>query len=55
MNKLYYVIVINDKTKRKEYLTTIPFSHKECMTIISKLKQYPITRFTIEEATQQAY
>ena len=51
MEKLYYVIVINEKTNKKQYLTTNPFTHKECMTIISKQSSYPTTRFTIEEAT----
>jgi hypothetical protein len=39
--RLYHVIVVNDKTETKVRMTAIPCTHKEACTILSKLTSYP--------------
>lgn len=37
--KLYHVIVVNDKTNAKTYMTKTPVTHAEACTILSKIPE----------------
>jgi hypothetical protein len=50
IERLYYVVAINEKTGHKTYMTTVPFTHKQAMTIISKLSSHKGRRVQVEEA-----
>ena len=47
--RMYHVIVINERTGRKVYMTATPVTHKEGCTILSKLTRYPWRREQLEE------
>jgi hypothetical protein len=44
MTKVYDILVINDKTNKQILMGMQPMTHKECMTVISKMVNYPTTR-----------
>lgn len=48
-NKRYHVVVINEKTGKKVYMTSSPVPHKEGCTILTKLTKYPWRREQLEE------
>ena len=48
--RLYYVVAINEKTGNKTYMTTKHFTHKQAMTIISKLSSHNGRRIQVEES-----
>lgn len=45
----YHVVVINQITGRKVYMTGTPVSHREGCTILRKLSNYPWRRKQLEE------
>ena len=47
--KIYHVYAINDKTGKKNYMTSYPISHSKCCTFISKQTKHADVRFVIEE------
>lgn len=49
--RMYHVIVINEKTNNKVYMTVTPVTHKEGCTILSKITDYPWRRKQLEEIT----
>jgi hypothetical protein len=48
--RLYYVVVINEQTGNKTYMTTKPFTHQQAMTIISKISSHKGRRVQVEES-----
>lgn len=42
--RVYDILVINDKTGRETLLGLHPMTHKECTTIIGKMIEHPYTR-----------
>lgn len=51
MNRLYHIVVINENTGEKVYVsdTTKPLTHKEACTIMFKMTQYKWRRIQLEE------
>lgn len=49
MQRIYHVVVINEKTGKKVYMTKDPVSHSEGCTILSKLTKYQWRRNQLEE------
>lgn len=47
MERLYFLISL--RGNRKTYLTTKPFTHKECMTMKSKFNSDSQAYITVEE------
>lgn len=47
--RLYHVVVIVERTGRKEYMTATPVTHAEGCTILRKLTRYPWRREQLEE------
>jgi hypothetical protein len=45
----YHVVVLNNKTGNKAYMTVKPVTHKEGCTILGKLTKYPWRREQLEE------
>lgn len=50
MQRQYHVVVINEKTGKKVYMTSSPVTHSEGCTILSKLTKYEWRRNQLEEA-----
>ena len=50
MQRQYHVVVINEKTGKKVYMTSSPVTHSEGCTILSKLSKYEWRRNQLEEA-----
>lgn len=48
-DRLYHVIVINNKTKKKVYMTGYPVDHKTAMILLSKLTKYSWRTEMVEE------
>lgn len=46
----YHVIVINERTGKKVYMTATPVTHAEGCTILSKITDYKWRRKQLEEA-----
>jgi hypothetical protein len=53
MERMYNVVVINEKTGQKVVMTAYPCTHKEGCTILSKLTDYPWRRKQLEEVTME--
>lgn len=53
-NRLFHVIVVNDKTGRKVYMTATPVNHNEGCAILSKLTKYPWRREMLEQVIRSA-
>lgn len=49
MQRQYHVVVINEKTGNKVYMTKMPVTHAEGCTILSKLTKYEWRRNQLEE------
>jgi hypothetical protein len=49
MERMYNVVVINEKTGQKAVMTAYPCTHKEGCTILSKITDYPGRRKQLEE------
>jgi hypothetical protein len=47
--RMYHVIAINERTRRKYYLTAMPVTHKEGCTILRKQLQHRDVRKLLEE------
>ena len=45
----YHVVVINERTGKKAYMTAIPVTHREGTTILRKITDYPWRRKQLEE------
>ncbi len=50
--RLYHVVVIVPKTKKKTYMTRTPVTHAEGCTILRKLTHYAWRREQLEEVRQ---
>ena len=48
--RMYHVIVINERTGRREYMTSEPVTHAEGVVILGKLRPHKDTRAMLEEA-----
>jgi hypothetical protein len=53
MERMYNVVVINEKTGQKVIMTAYPCTHEEGCTILSKLTDYPWRRKQLEEVTME--
>jgi hypothetical protein len=49
-NRLYHVVVVNDRTGRKAYMTRTPVTHDEGTIILRKMRPHKDTRSMLEEA-----
>lgn len=45
----YHVVVINERTGKKAYMTATPVTHREGSTILRKITDYPWRRKQLEE------
>lgn len=52
--RLYHVVVINEKTKGKAYLTAYPVTHAEGITVLSKCTPRKQSRYQLEETRSQS-
>lgn len=50
--RLYHVIVVNDRTGAKVYMTERPVTHIQGCTLLSKLTKYSWRRNMLEEARE---
>lgn len=50
MQRQYHVVVINENTGAKVYMTASPVTHSEGCAILSKLTKYEWRRNQLEEA-----
>lgn len=48
-NRLYHIVAINEKTGKKEYLTTYPMPHDDCCVMLSKQSKHEHVRKQLEE------
>ena len=53
-DKLYNVVVINNKTKMKVVMNGQPMTHKEACTVLSKITKYPWRTEKLERAVFDA-
>lgn len=47
----YHVVVINERTGKKGYMTATPVTHREGTTILRKITDYPWRRKQLEEVS----
>lgn len=47
--RIYHIEVVNEKTGRRVTVTGYPMPHAQCMTMISKMTQYPWRRIQVVE------
>lgn len=52
MKRKYHVVVINERTGAKTYMTGTPVTQDEGCTILSKLTKYPWRREQLEETIE---
>lgn len=50
--RLFHVVVVNNQTGRKVYMTATPVTHAEGCTLLSKLTKYSWRRELLEEVSQ---
>jgi hypothetical protein len=48
--RLYHVVVINERTGRKVYMTKYPEPHDRALVLLSKLTRHPWRREQLEQA-----
>jgi hypothetical protein len=49
MDRLYHVVVINQRTGSKTYMTARPEPHDKAVVLLSKLTKYPWRSEQLEE------
>ena len=47
--RLYHLIAVNDRTKRRECLTAHPDTHANCMTMKGRFSPHKDVRIMVEE------
>lgn len=53
MERLYHVVVINERTGAKAYFSTSPVTHDEGCTWLKKITSYPWRRKQLEEVQNE--
>ena len=55
VDRKYHVVVINERTGHKTYMTATPVTHSQGCTLLSKLTKYDWRRNQLEEVASAYY